>query len=86
LKVDELQPGRLVRWSSHDGFPHWAGTTRTWELGRAEEGGTEVKFSHGGWQVELPQADLASVNYTWGRIVGRLKKYVETGEPVPFFP
>lgn len=86
LRVDELQSSRLVRWSTHDGFPQWVGTTITWELGRAEDGGTEVKFSHGGWPAELPQADLASVNYTWGRIVGRLKKYVETGEPVPFFP
>jgi len=35
---------------------------------------------------KLPPSELASVNYTWGRIVGRLKKYVETGEVVPFFP
>jgi hypothetical protein len=25
------------------------------------------------------------INYTWGRVVGRLKKHVETGESVPFF-
>jgi hypothetical protein len=36
--------------------------------------------------ASLPAADLASINYTWGRIVGRLKKYVETGDPAPFFP
>jgi uncharacterized protein YndB with AHSA1/START domain len=86
LKVDKLQPGKLVRWSSHDGFPQWKGTTITWELGAADHGGTEVKFSHAGWPADLPQADLASVNYTWGRIVGRLKKHAETGEAVPFFP
>lgn len=86
LKVDELQPSRLVRWSSLDGFPAWMGTTITWEIGQAENGGSEVKFSHDGWPAELPQADLASVNYTWGRVVGCLKKYVETGEPAPFFP
>ncbi len=86
LKVEEIQPSKLVRWSSHDGFPQWVGTTITWEIGRAENGGSEVIFSHSGWPAELPQADLASVNYTWGRVVGRLKKYMETGEPVPFFP
>jgi hypothetical protein len=75
-----------VRWSSHDGFPAWASTTIIWQLGRADNGGTEVKFSHSGGPADLPQADLAFVNYTWGRTVGRLKKYVETGEPVPFFP
>lgn len=86
LKVEELEPGRLVRWSSHGGFPEWVGTTVIWEIGPAEKGGSEVKFTHTGWPTELPQADLASVNYTWGRIVGRLKKYVETDKPVPFFP
>jgi uncharacterized protein YndB with AHSA1/START domain len=86
MKVEELKPGRLVRWSSHDGFPEWVGTTVVWEIGPAQKGGSEVKFTHGGWPAELPQADLASVNYTWGRIVGRLKKYVETDKPVPFFP
>ena len=48
MKVDELQPSSLVRWSGHDGFPEWVGTTITWELGGAENGGTEVAFSHGG--------------------------------------
>lgn len=86
LRVDELQPSRLVRWSSHSGFPEWVGTTITWEIGHAANGESEVRFSHAGWPEELPQADLASVNYTWGRIAGRLKKYVETGKPVPFFP
>ncbi|MDQ6879765.1 MAG: SRPBCC domain-containing protein [Candidatus Dormibacteraeota bacterium] len=86
MKVEELKPGELVRWSSHGGFPEWVGTTVVWEIGPAEKGGSEVKFTHAGWPAELPQADLASVNYTWGRIVGRLKKYVETDKPVPFFP
>jgi uncharacterized protein YndB with AHSA1/START domain len=86
LKVEELKPGALVRWSNHGGFPEWGGTTVIWEIGPAEKGGSEVRFTHTGWPAELPQADLASVNYTWGRIVGRLKKYVETGKPVPFFP
>lgn len=86
LKVDELKPGSVVRWSGHSGFPEWVGTTITWDIGRAENGGSEVKFSHDGWPSDLPQADLASVNYTWGRIVGRLKRYMETGEAVPFFP
>ena len=86
LKVEELKQGRLVRWSSHGGFPEWVGTTVIWEIAPAEKGGSEVRFTHAGWPAELPQVELASVNYTWGRIVGRLKKYVETDKPVPFFP
>lgn len=85
MKIEELKPGKLVRWSTHGGFPEWKGTTVTWEIAPAE-GGSEVKFSHEGWPAQLPQADLASVNYTWGRVLGRLKKYAETGKPAPFFP
>ena len=85
LKVAELKPGKLVRWSDAGGFPGWEGTTITWEIAPAKEGGQEVKFIHAGWPAELPPAELASVNYTWGRVVGRLKKHVETGESVPFF-
>lgn len=85
VKVDELKPGKLVRWSSPSGFPGWEHTTVTWEIKPAKEGGHEVHFSHEGWPAEVPPADLASVNYTWGRIVGRLKKYAETGKPVPYF-
>lgn len=86
LKVAELKPGKLVRWLDAGGFPGWEGTTITWEIAPHEHGGQDVKFSHAGWPEELPPSELASVNYTWGRIVGRLKKHVETGEVVPFFP
>ena len=85
MKVEELRPGRLVRWSAHGGFPEWVKTTVTWEILPATGGGQEVRFTHEGWPADLPQGNLASVNYTWGRVVGRLKKYAETGEPVPFF-
>ena len=86
MTVDELTPGKRVRWSTRGGFPEWNGTTVTWDIKPAKSGGQEVTFNHEGWPEDLPPADLASVNYTWGRIVGRLKKYTETGQPEPFFP
>ena len=86
MKVDALEPGKRVRWSTHGGFPEWNGTTVTWEIKAAKDGGHEVTFNHEGWPDELPAKDLESVNYTWGRVVGRLKKYAETGKPAPFFP
>jgi uncharacterized protein YndB with AHSA1/START domain len=86
VSVDELTPGKRVRWSTHGGFPEWKGTTVTWDIKPAKDGAHEVVFNHAGWPEELPPAELASVNYTWGRVVGRLKKYVETGKPVPYFP
>ena len=86
MKVDQLEPGKRVRWSTHGGIPEWNGTTVTWDIKAAKDGGHEVTFNHEGWPAELPAKDLASVNYTWGRVVGRLKKYAETGKPAPFFP
>lgn len=86
LKVAELEPGKRVRWASHEVFPDWAGTTILWEIAGGEHGGSEVTFSHSGWPADMPQAKLGSVNYTWGRVVGRLKKHAETGEAVPYFP
>lgn len=86
LKVDELKPGKLVKWSSVGGFDEWKGTTITWEIVAAKDGGNEVRFNHAGWPSDLSPGELASVNYTWARIVGRLKRYAETGEPAPFFP
>jgi uncharacterized protein YndB with AHSA1/START domain len=86
LRVEELKPGKFVRWSSQGGFPQWDGTSVSWEIKPAEHGGNEVLFTHGDWPADLPQSELASVNYTWGRVVGRLKKHVETGAEVPYFP
>ena len=85
VTVEELRPGKLVKWSSPGGFPGWEATTVTWEIKPAKDGGNEVWFSHAGWPSDLPASELASVNYTWGRIVGRLKRHSETGEVVPFF-
>ena len=85
MKVDELKPGRLVRWSAHRGFDDWNGTSVIWEIKPAKDGSHEVWFTHEGWSKDMPPADLASVNYTWGRVVGRLKKYAETGTPSPYF-
>ncbi len=90
LRVEELQPGKLVKWSSLGGFPemggHWEGTTITWEIVPATDGGHEVRFSHTGWADDVPPEILGAVNYSWGQIVGRLKKYAETGHPDPFIP
>lgn len=86
MKVEELKPGKLVRWSTHDGFQAGKGRIVTWEIVPADKGGSEVRFNHEGWSAKLPHGDLASVNNTWGRVVGRLKKYLETGKPAPFFP
>lgn len=86
MRVDELKPGKRVRWSTQGGFPEWNGTTVTWDVTPGKDGAHDVLFNHEGWPEALPAADLASVNYAWGRVVGRLKEYVESGKPAPYFP
>lgn len=86
MKVEELVPGKRVRWSTNGGFDAWNGTTVTWDIKHGEDGANEVWFDHDGWPASLPAKDTASVNFTWGGIVARLKEYAETGKPVPYFP
>jgi len=85
MRIDALVPGQTVRWSCLGDFPHWAGTAVTWSLSPAPSGaGTAVAFRHDGWGDDYPEDEYARVNYTWGRIVGALKTYAESGQPHPF--
>ncbi len=84
MRIDALEPGRLVRWSCLGDFPFWAGTTVDWELSDGPSGGTMVLFRQAGWSDEYPELEYAKVNYTWGRIVGALKGFAETGLRQPF--
>jgi len=86
MRVDALEEGKLVRFTCLGDFPGWKDTTVSWELAPAETGsGTKVTFRHGELErAGYPPEALASVNYTWGQVLGRLKAYVETGKPQPF--
>jgi uncharacterized protein YndB with AHSA1/START domain len=85
MRVDELVPGQRVTWSCLGDFPHWAGTTVTWELGPATQGeGSSVFFRHGGWGPDYPESEYSSVAFVWGQVVARLKEHLETGRRDPF--
>lgn len=84
MRIDALEPGRLVRWSCRGDFPFWAGMTVTWDLSAAATGGTMVLFRHDGWPDEYPELEYAKVSYTWARILGALKAFAETGTIQPF--
>ena len=84
MRIEALEPGRLVRWSCLGDFPYWARTTVTWELSGAAVGGTTVLFRHDGWSDDYPELDYAKVSYTWARVVGALKAFTETGLSLPF--
>ena len=83
-RIDAREPGRRVRCACLGDFPYWAGTTISWELSAAPKPGTTVLFRQDGWPDAYPELDYAGVSYTWARIVGALKAYVESGTPQPY--
>ena len=85
MRVDELVPGKRVKWTGLADFPNWGDTTVSWDISPAESGETSVTFRHANWPETVSQDDLGSINYTWGLIVERLKQYAETGKPSPLF-
>jgi uncharacterized protein YndB with AHSA1/START domain len=85
MRIDTLNPDRMIEWSCEGDFPSWAGTKVSWML-EAKDGGTALLFRHGGWPKGYPEGDWAGVNFVWGQVVSHLKAYAETGRPAPFFP
>jgi uncharacterized protein YndB with AHSA1/START domain len=85
MRIDALEQGRSVRWTCLGDFPFWADTIVRWDLEPSPSGtGSTVVFRQEGWPSEYPEIEYAKVNYTWGRIIGALKAYAETGTPQPF--
>ena len=85
MRVDELVPGKRVKWTGLADFPNWGETTVSWDISPTESGETSVTFRHANWPETVSQDDLGSINYTWGLIVERLKQYAETGKANPVF-
>jgi uncharacterized protein YndB with AHSA1/START domain len=85
MRIDELVPGKRVKWTGFADFPNWGDTTVSWDISPAESGETSVTFRHANWPETVSQDDLGSINYTWGLIVERLKQYAETGKANPLF-
>ena len=85
MRIDKLEPSGSVAWTCLGDFPHWAGTAVRWEITPAPSGrGSTVTFRQDGWRDDYPEIEYGRVNYTWGRIVGALKGYAESGAPQPF--
>ncbi len=84
MRIEGLEASRSVSWTCLGDFPHWAGTTVTWDITPAAGGRSTVMFRQDGWGDDYPEIEYARVNYTWGRIVGALKSYAESGTPDPF--
>ena len=65
-------------------FPHRAETRVSWNIVDGPDAGvTTVLFKHLGFPKEQPEAEFASVAYTWATILTALKSYAESGVPAP---
>ena len=86
MHIDAIEPRRRVAWSCLGDFPHWGGTKISWELSPAGGDATRVLFKHTGFSDAQPEAEFASVGYTWSSILGALQAYLETGTAKPALP
>ncbi|MEX0874052.1 MAG: SRPBCC domain-containing protein [Actinomycetota bacterium] len=82
LKIEKANRKQVVWRSTGEFPPHWVDTTVTWTL-TPENEGTTVHFNHDGWASD--EGPLPMSAYTWGQLLGTLKRHVETGKPVPLF-
>ena len=80
MTIDEMTPNRTVRMSCLGDQSEWAGTTQEWSIEPTTEGSV-LHFYHRGWREMTPFC--ASCNSMWGRLMFRLKDFVETGTPSP---
>ena len=80
MRIDKLVPGRELVMSCVGGPPEWTGTTLSWKV-ESDGKETALRFTHGGWK-ELSDYS-ASCNSMWGRLMYRLRDYVESGKPDP---
>jgi len=80
MRVEALEAGKRVVLSCSGDPAEWAGTTLEWTL-RPDDGGTRLDFRHGDWKAMTPYAIMC--NSTWGELMYRLKKFVESGRPNP---
>ena len=71
MRVDELVPGKRVRWTGLADFPNWGDTTVSWDISPTENGETSITFRHAdGEGLVLPGVQPREL---YERIVSRLR-------------
>jgi uncharacterized protein YndB with AHSA1/START domain len=81
IRVDELTPGRLVKWKCLTGDPEWVDTDFEFVLTPFAKG-TELFFSHRNWSAYT--AMYSQCSFDWAMFLRSLKLYCETGKGKPF--
>jgi len=80
MTIDELDRNNRVRMTCSGDPAEWAGTTLEWNIRPTPEGAI-LSFVHGGWRERTDFC--SSCNSMWGRLMFRLKDFVETGNANP---
>ena len=84
MRVDEVGASGRVAWTCLGDFPHWADTRVSWELVAGPDAGVAtVLFKQLGFSDAQPEAEFASIAYTWATVLTALKSYAESGVPAP---
>jgi len=81
-KVDEIDPGTVVRWECVEGPGNSRGTTATFRLVEAD-GKTSVELDHDG--IDETDPKRSTCNSMWGALMLHLKRFIETGKTDPAF-
>lgn len=79
--VSRTEFGRLIEWTIKLSDADWNGT-RVGAALTPIDGGTHVRFWHEGWPEA--NAHYRTSAFCWAMYLRLLKKYVETGEVVPY--
>jgi uncharacterized protein YndB with AHSA1/START domain len=82
MRVEQAEPGKLLVWRCLAGPPPWVGTDVRWTLQTTDDG-TLVLFDHAGF-AEVDTM-FRVVTLGWAQLLLRLREYLQTGKPVPFF-
>ncbi|MCX5316863.1 SRPBCC domain-containing protein [Streptomyces sp. NBC_00154] len=83
FRIDEAAAGKRLAQTVVAGPPQWIDTEIVYALEAHPEGGTVVRFDHTGF-AEIDDM-FREVTMGWAGMFARLKEYVETGTPVPYF-
>ncbi|MFE4955386.1 SRPBCC domain-containing protein [Streptomyces sp. NPDC056653] len=83
FRIETAEPGKRLTQTVVAGPPQWIGTEIVYALEAHPEGGTVVRFDHTGFAVVDDM--FREVTMGWAGMFLRLKEYVETGSPVPYF-
>jgi uncharacterized protein YndB with AHSA1/START domain len=82
MEVQELNPGKNVRWRCVDGPAEWIGTDITFDLSQQDDQ-TIIIFGHRAWREAVEF--MAHCSMKWAVFLLSLREYVETakGKPSP---